>query len=387
MILMEDYMKKVKFMFGTLLLAFVSGLTWVGVANAQHFATSTETDQIIHSSVYSADKEVTIKGTIYGDVFCAGQKVTVDATVYGDVICAGMDVTISGKVEGNVRAAGQFVALHAAVSKSATVTAMNFTLDPTASVGQDLTASGDQLKLNGTIQRDAVLGATQIMLNSHVGRNVKADSPNVELKEDARIAGGFHYTSERNATISQNAEVKGEIKHVIPEAPKEEKSNGGFDVFMYILALFSLTMLGLILSALFPRFMQKTSSEIMASAPKIILTGFIGGLLIIVLFVGLLVSLIGIPLAFILFLAGLVSAILSGPVVAFWIGRLIFRNKQNINPVLIALVGGPILITLCYLPWIGWLFQLVAYWFGLGALLLSLKPYIGDKLVAAKTKR
>lgn len=379
-------MKKMKFMFGALALAFISGLTWVGVANAQHFATSTETDQIIHSSVYSADKEVTIKGTIYGDVFCAGQKVVVDATVYGDVICAGMDVTISGKVEGNVRTAGQFVALKAAVSKSATVTAMNFMLDSTGSIGQDLTASGDQVKINGTVQRDVVVGATQTILSSQVGRNVTTDSQTVELKEGAKIAGELRYTSERDAVINQNAVVKGETKHVVPEVHKEEKGKGGFNVVMYIFALFSVTLIGLLLAALFPRFMQKTSGAIMASAPKAVLTGFIGGLLSIVLFIALLITLIGIPLAFILFLAGLVGAILSGPIVAYWIGRLIFRSKQGVSPLLIALVGGPILVTLCYLPWVGWLFQIASYWFGLGALLLAIKPYVGGKSVVASAK-
>jgi cytoskeletal protein CcmA (bactofilin family) len=372
-------MRKFKWALGMLLLALVPILAWVSVARAQHFGATVDENQTIHSSVYSVGKEVSIKGTIYGDVFCAGQKVTVDATVYGDVICAGMDVTISGKVEGDVRAAGQLVTLSGAIGKSATVAAMNFSLDADAKVGQDLTANGTELNIKGSVGRDVVASGNNVTINGSVARNVKATTGNLQLKDRTLVSGGLYYTSGREAKIDQKAAVKGKTERT---TPKNSDRGYSFNVIFYLFVVVSLTIIGLALAFLFPRFLQRTTDELVASAPKALATGLIGGLLAIAIPIGLLISLVGIPLGLVILLSGLVGAVLSGPIAAYWVGRMVFRNKQ-VSPVLIALIGGPILITLYFLPWVGWLVMLVAYWFGFGALLLALRPFVGNRAAAA----
>ncbi|HEU5121411.1 MAG TPA: hypothetical protein VFT59_01075, partial [Candidatus Saccharimonadales bacterium] len=319
--------------------------------------------------------EITIKGTVYGDVYCAGQKVTVDATVYGDVLCAGMDVTILGKVEGDVRAAGQFVTLKGEVSKSASIASMNFTLDAGAKIGQDLTATGTQLNLNGSIGRDVVANGDKVMLDGLVARNAAITGSEVELQDGAHVTGSLHYTSERDAAIASSARVDGETHRSTPVEHKQD--NGGFSIMPYLFMLVAFTIMVIVLAALFPRFMQKTSGQIIDSPLKTLAVGLVGSIVVIAILVGLLITLVGIPLALLLMLASIVGALLTGPVVAYWIGRLILRNKETTNPVLAALIGSPILIVLSVLPWIGPLAMLVAYWFGLGALLLALWPYVG----------
>jgi len=208
-----------------------------------------------------------------------------------------------------------------------------------------------------------------------VGRNVKAASSDIQLKENARVAGGLYYTSNRDAKMDQKSEVKGETAHTTP--PKEKSR---FNVMFYLFLVVSLTLVGLVLAFFFPRFMQKTSDQVVANAPKAMLTGLIGGLLVIALPIGLLVSLAGIPLAIAVLLGGLIGAILSGPITAYWVGRLVLRKRESVNPVLVALIGGPILITLYHIPFVGLLVLLLAYWIGFGALLLSLKPFVGNRL-------
>lgn len=375
-------MKKMKWALGTLLLAIIPVLAWIGVAQAQHFATTVEEDQTIYSTVYAAGKDIAIKGTIYGDVFCAGQKVTVTATVYGDVICAGMDVTISGKVEGDVRVGGQLVTMSGEVGKSATVAAMNFSLDAHAKVGQDLTANGDNLNIKGVVGRDVVTTGNKLVLNGATGRNVRAASSDIELKDDARIAGDFHYTSTRDAKVGQGAEVVGKINHEIP--PKK----GGFNVTLYLYAVVSLTLIGTVLAFLFPRFLRRTNEQISASIPKTMAIGLVGSFMALAICIGLLISLVGIPLALFILLALVVGAVLSGPIAAYYAGSLLLHKTKNVNPVLIALVGGPVLITLYHLPLLGFVFLVAAYWLGFGALLQAIRPYVGGlSAVAAKKKK
>lgn len=374
-------MKKRRWVLATLLLAAIPMFAWMNVARAQHFATTVEDDQTIHSSLYSTGRDISIKGTVHGDIFCAGQKVTISATVYGDVVCAGMDVTISGKVEGDVRLAGQRVIVSGEIVRNATVVAGNFSFDADAKIGGDLTTNGGELNSKGSVGRDIVAGGNKLIINGTVGRNVKSTTAEVQLKDEARVGGGLYYSSTREASIAQGAVVKGKTDH----QQAEQKQGDGFNVVFYLYALVSLTLIGTILAMLFPRFFKKTNEYIEASIPKTMVVGLLGGIMGIALTIGLLLSLVGIPLALSLLLALLGGAVLSGPITAYYVGSLVLRRVKAVNPALIAMAGGPILITLYYLPFIGLVMLLAAYGVGFGALLQAIRPYVG--LAPAKTSK
>lgn len=371
-------MKKLSVVAGTFLAAVVAVLAGANLAGVQALTSDTKADEVVRSSVRKVGREVNVNGTIYGDVFCAGQKVHVDATVYGDVLCAGAEVTIAGKVEGDVRAAGQKVTITANVSKNASVAASKFLLDRNAKVGQDLSATGTELDVKGSVGRDVSANGRTIALDGPVARNAEVSSSDVSLMNSARIGGGLYYTSARDAKIGQQAEVKGETKRTEPQKSK----NMGLSFLFYIFALIGFTLISVVFALLFPRFMQKTSDRIMQSAPKSVLIGFLGGLAMMVITVGLLFTLVGIPLALMLVLAGIIGAILSGPIAAYWLGRVLMRTKENANPGVVALFGAPILVTLAWMPWIGWPVKLVTYWLGFGALLWAVKPFVGRKAAA-----
>lgn len=364
-------MKKMKWVLGTLLLAIVPVLAWVGVAQAQHFATTIEDDQTVYSSVYSAGKDINIKGTVYGDVFCTGQQITISATVYGDVICAGLDVTISGKVEGDVRLAGQLVTVSGEVGKNATIAAVSFSLDAAAKVGQDLTANGENLNIKGSTGRDLVTNGNSLALNGAVGRNLRAANSNIDLKEGARVGGNFHYVAQRDAKLAQGAQIVGQTNH---EMPRKE---GGFNITTYLYAVVSLTLVASVLALLFPRFIRRNNEQLKAAIPKTMLTGVVGMFMLFALCIGLLVSLVGIPLALVVLLAGVIGAVLSGPIVAHFIGTLVLRKKEDVSPILAMMVGAPILITLYHLPLIGFVVLLLAFWLGFGAVIQTIRPYVG----------
>jgi cytoskeletal protein CcmA (bactofilin family) len=348
-------------------------VAWVGVANAQRFGATVEEGQTVNSSLYSAGKVVDINGTINGDVFCFGQTVTINAVVHGDVICAGQDVTIAGKVDGDVRVAAQVVAIEADISRNVTVAGMTFSLDADAKVGRDLTATGDNLNIKGVVGRDAVLGGSTITLNGAVGRNVTADGANLKLKNDVAIAGNFTYTSTNKADIASGATVEGNTTRTAEDA---NKGNAGwsFDIGFYLFVLSGLMLLGLSLAFFFPQFIHQTSGQVKRSFGKAILTGLVASILAPVLLFVLLISFVGIPLAVLVLFALLLGFALAGPIAGYYVGRLVLHNQKN--PLLIMLVGGAIAITACFLPWIGLLVFVIAFWIGFGALLLTLKDYV-----------
>lgn len=371
-------MKKLSLVVGSVFAALVVVMAWANIAGVQALSKDAKSNEIVRSSVRKVGKDVNVKGTIYGDVFCAGQNIRVDATVYGDVLCAGADVTINGKVEGDIRAAGRTVTINADVSKNVSVAATEFLLSSDAKVGQDLSVTGNQLDVKGSVGRDVTANGSHVALDGAIARNAEITSSDVKVMNSVQIGGGLYYNSARDASIGQSAEVKGETKRTDPQKDKET----GFNVLFYLFALISLTLVSVVIALLFPRFMQKTSDKVMESTPKAAFVGFLGGLAAIALTVGVAFTLVGIPLAIILMLASFIGAILSGPIVAYWLGRVFLRAKQDVNPGFVMLLGAPVLVTLAWLPWIGWPIKLVTYWLGFGALLLTLKSYVGKKSLA-----
>lgn len=365
-------MKRLKWVIATMLLAAVPVLGWVSIAHAQKFSNTIEEGRTVNSSLYSAGRTIDIRGTINGDVFCGGQTITISATVKGDVICAGQDVTIDGIVEGDVRVAGQLVTIKGDVKRSATVAAMSFSLDAGAKVGQDLTTVGDQANIKGAVGRDIVASGNNLIFNGMVGRNAKAEGATVRLKGDARIAGDFTYTSDRDVQKERNAAVSGDTVH---NRPEQEPSGPSFSLGLYLFVLVGFVLIYVAIAFLFPQFLRRTSGQIRSNFLKSFLVGLAGSFLVPMLALGLIMSLIGIPLVFFALLAFLFASALALPIAAFYTGRLVFRDKQK-SAVLIALAGGAILTTTYFFWMVGVFFIMLSYWTGLGALLLTLKDHI-----------
>lgn len=368
-------MKHLKWAAGLLLLAVVPVLAWAHIASAQRFSNTVDEGQTVNSSLYSAGQNVDVNGTINGDVFCAGQTITIDATVHGDVICAGQDVTVSGKVDGNIRIAGQTVSVNAVVSKNATIAAMTLSLDADASVGQDLTAMGDTLNIKGPVKRDVVANGNSVILNGNIGRNAKVSTAQLRLKSHALVAGNLHYTSNRKLDRDGGAKVLGSISQA---KPAKSTNNQGmfrrFSIGFYLFMLVGLGLIALTLAYLFPQFLRRNSRLIKDNFTKTFIVGLVASLIVPMIALGLVLTVVGIPLVVLLLVAWLLGAFLTGPIAAYYIGQMVLRTRSN--PMAITAVGSVILVTAYYLPLAGILVMMLAYWVGFGALLLSLKDHL-----------
>lgn len=365
-------MKKIAWIVGLVLLVIVPVMAWTSVANAQRFASNIEEDQKVHSSLYSSGKTIDIRGEIFGDVFCAGQTVNIEAVVHGDILCAGIDVSISGKVDGDIRVGGQVVSIDADVAQNVTVAGMTFSLDADAKVGQDLTVTGDNLTIKGSVGRDIVISGNAVALNGSVGRNVSLKSERVNIRNKAVIAGNVTYTAVNKPVLADDAKLQGEMRHI---APSKHEGGSVFDFRTYLLALFSLVIIGLLLALLFPQFLVRTSDRIRRSIWKVLLIGAVASALIPLLGLVLGISVVGIPLAIFLLVGGAFGVALSGPITGYYAGRLIFRDS-NQHPALIAAVGGAVVVTTYFIPVVGFVFLVLAFWLGLGALLLDLQDHM-----------
>jgi hypothetical protein len=349
------------------MLAIVPVFAVVSLAQAQRFSANIEKDQKVYSSLYSSGKQISVHGEIFGDVFCAGRTIVIDAIVHGDVICAGQDVTINGIIEGDARIAGQEVVIDATIMHSATVASTKFSLDAEAKIGQDLTVFGGESNIKGGVARDVTASGSPVTINGPIGRNLTVTSQVITLKDNAKLGGNLNYTGTVKPALDKHADVQGEV---VQHQPKERRGGPIFNPVFYLFVLVSLLIIAMLIAGLFPAYLQRTSGLIMDSPILSIGVGGIASLLAPLIMAGVGFTIIGLPLALVLLLVMLLMLVLSGPVVAYALGRLLLRRTKS--PVALISAGSVLLVTAYFIPLAGLVSMVIAFWLGLGAILRDL---------------
>jgi cytoskeletal protein CcmA (bactofilin family) len=388
-------MKRAKLL-GVLGLFLAPLVLFIGVASAQSFRSGDNTTvaagEVVDSTLFAAGRTVDIAGEVHGDVFCAGQNITVSGKVSGDVICAGQTVHISGTVEGDVRAAGQTVTVGGEVKGNLSVGSQSFTLESTGKVGRDALIGGGDAVLNGSVGRDLALGSGTATLASSVGRHVKASGDQLTLSDQASVGGDLSYTSKNEASVASSAKVAGKTTHYEPKP--EKRSNYGkvfsFSFGLGLYAVLSLLIVALALVLLFPRAFDSVTGLALADPLKAFLWGLAASFVMPVLIIGLMVTVIGIPLGLLGLLSWLLIVMLAGPFFAYFVGRLMWRRQEH--AVLIMLAGSLVVLIAYLIPLVGAVVLLAAMWLGTGMLLRALfhrtpKPAYNLAPVPTKSRR
>lgn len=349
---------------------------FAGLASAQSFRTGDNVavgqNEVIEGTLYMAGNSLAINGRVNGDVFCAGQNISINANVTGDVICAGQTIHVAGTVEGDVRLAGQSVNIDADVRRNATIASQSITINSEASVGQDLTGGTQSLVMAGNIDRDLTLGSTQATVSGRVGRNINAQIENLQIESTANIGGDVNYTSDKDAQIAGGAQITGKTSRADPPRDQQDYGDaaGAFYFTSALYLLFSLLLIALASVLLVPGLIKRVSDQAVDNPGRTLLVGILSLLLVPALIALCAITIIGIPLALVLSLAWLLVLIFSGPVFAFYIGRLLLKDNRNM--ILIMLVGALLVIILYLLPLVGLFVTLASLVFGTGMIMSEL---------------
>jgi len=367
---------KIKLFFGIVVLVMAISIGWAKIASAQVFQTgdniNISQNQKIENTIFTAGRTVYITSEVYGDIYCAGQTITISGTIHGDVICAGQTVNILGKIEGNIRLAGQNISLESTVNGNATIAGQTFNIGPSGIIKGDLSMGLADANLNGSVGRDIFFGGKNLVIASNVGRNVKATVNNLTIVSTAKIKGKIDYTSNNQATVSSGAQINGKIAQTIPPQSATPKwwVVLSFSVFWFMLCIITMFITAMVIILLFPKPVHNVSANALPRPWKAMLTGFLASICVPIVMFMLAITIIGLPLAFILGLVWLLIMILSGPLFAYYIGHLVLKDSNK--PLLIMLIGLLILLVLYFIPIIGCIIMLVAFWIGTGMILLEL---------------
>ncbi len=341
-------------------------------------------DEIIEGNFIRAGNTIDVNGSVNGDVIVAGNIININGPVAGDVMAAGNTIKISGPVGGSIRVLGSTVIIDNEVERSVWAAGSSVSLDSDSKVGWDVYIAGAALEIKGPIGRNVWAGGASLIIDSKIEGNVNADideSGQIVLYPQAKIGGELKYKAARadQLVLKEGAQVAGETIYKVAVGEKLKSSvfqkffNKTYSFFT-IISLFTLIILGLVAISLVPKKVLEVREEMIKHPGPSIGWGVVYLLLTPVLLVVLLVTIIGIPLALIIFPFYIISLYFAKVLAGFVIGLLIVdqlaKDKKYKGslfwPLLLGLV---IIIIVTSLPIIGWLIKLGLICWALGAII------------------
>lgn len=309
--------------------------------------------------------------TVEGDLYASGRQVRIEGTVDGDLLVAAGQVTISGEVTGDVMASAGLVDISGEIAGDARITVGQLTVS--GSIGEDLFIAAGQATVSssGEVGEDLVFGNGQMTMDGTVGGDVLGATGNYERQ--GTVAGV------ENVTVGED------------EAPTAADR-----ILSALQRLISILLVAALVLWLAPRFVEEPAQVLRRrplAALGIGLVGLIGfGVLVfIVILVAVLVA-IGVALVGLGDLVGAIifAAVVAVAVLAFllflvtvfgapsWVGMSLGGMATSHNSAArrwaALIIGLVVVVALTSLPVVGGWLGLAVVVFGLGALILALRP-------------
>jgi hypothetical protein len=390
------------------------------------FAETLLVNGTIQGDLISMSSKVVIgpTGVVEGDLMGAGQTVEIQGVVKDDVRVAGAAIIVgeAAQIGDDLLSAAYSLETQPGSQVGGSLTSAGFQALLAGAVAEDLKFTGNSLDLQGTVGGDAKVevGSEQVRLpfnpftfipgmpsipsvpagltigsNADIGGSLSYQAPQPATIPSGAVAGQTEFTQVVEPTSVPGAEEKAQEE---PVSTTQRLVTGVARWGRNLLRnLMSLLIVGLLLAWLYPRLLSGSGGTLITRPWPSLGVGFLTGLvfwlvmpllsfilLIVIIFLGLF-SLGGLVFPAILItvlillwisLAFLMSAsFFSKLIISFVLGYLILggsKSRAANNRFWPWLLGLLIFIFLWSIPYIGWIFNVLAVLFGLGAFVLWL---------------
>jgi hypothetical protein len=301
---------------------------------------------------------------VKGDLRAAGERVNLSGSVDGEASLAAQDVDVAGRVGRELHAAGEHVRLGSSVQ-----------------VGEDARLAGEDVQARGVINGELAVAGETVLIDAIVSGDVDVRARRFSVGPNARIAGKLDWRAAEQPVIDPAAQITGGVSGSIREwrehgwesdvSPEQWRDFGsavetGFKMGLWILAAF----IGLVIALAFPAFFDRAVSGLRARPGPAFGWGVLLFVLWPVLILVLMMTVIGIPLAFVAMAAPVAGFALAAG--AF--GALAVRAQTSGGRLGAMALGLLAVGVLTLIPWFGWVIGFVVTLLGLGLYVVAWRP-------------
>lgn len=325
---------------------------------------------------FEAGEDVTITEDVLGDLYVAGGTVTIRAKVYGDLLVAGGTVLIQAPVEQDIRAGGGTVQIEDHVGGNVTVGGGTVKFTEGSTVDGSVVAGGGEVHFHGSIGGHVFVGGETVMIDGPILGHVNGGASDLEVAGNAHVLGDLAVKVGNDFSVSESAIVEGrrDIRIVEDNERADHRQNSGWfenRASMMIWGMLSTLLGGALLIKLFSKPMATIAKTILTSPWSTLGWGAVILFLAPIVIILVMVTMIGLPLGFLLLMLYIIAIIVSSWITSFAVGRKLAETsklEQLKNPYAQLAAGIVVLAFLKVLPFVGWLVGCVSLLFGLGAL-------------------
>jgi cytoskeletal protein CcmA (bactofilin family) len=327
--------------------------------------------------LFAAGDEVRLAVTATDDVAAAGGKVSVNGSTLDHVYLAGGDISLLNTTARDVFAAGgEIDLLSGQVLDDVVAAGGRVDLGPDANVAGDVVVSGGELRIESAVGGGLRAAGGRIYLDATVNGDVHLQGNQITLGPDARILGALTHRG-RSVQIDPGAQITGQVTALRPHPRPDFSPLAPLALWMSVSILFGLFLMAVIIAAAFPRLMNEAAASLRAQPLLMLALGV--GLMILTPFaiVLLAITVIGLPLAFVVGAAFALLWPVAIVATAYAMGMFARARlrKETSAPstgarVLWAGVAMIALIALGLIPLLGSVLWFLAWLFGMGAVVL-----------------
>lgn len=306
---------------------------------------------MVEDDIYALDQDVVIDKMVDGNVYAMGQNVKIEgANIFGNVFVMAEKIEITNsQIGGSVFAMGETVNFSGSMN--------------------DVYVAGNRVNFNQdcSVWRNAKVSGGTINVNGEIGRDFTAFAETLNVAETAKIVGKLNYSSEKEGTISENAQI-GNVAFEQAEPNNTYQKRTGDYVFDFITIIARTLIVALIIVFLVNKFKNLYTKENMVSEYLKSIGKGIGVLIVVpVITVLLMISIIGTGLGVSLLAIYIVTLYLATSIFAVEVAyRLEKENKVKI--IGIAISVSVIVKAISFIPMIGGTIVFLTALIGLGTL-------------------
>ncbi len=336
--------------------------------------------EVIDDDLIVFAQKIIINGQVNGDVCAFGRDIMINGDVYGTIASGGADINIDVGNAGTIWAAGGEINVAGDIDKNVLLFGGELCVSEDAAVGKDLRAFGGKFEVDGNID-GTIRGSVGSFTMAGTSGDISINADKIRVKSGAEINGDLILEGEADPTIEEGALITGETR--VKEAVVEEKEAVAFALapflaffitFMKIVCFIAKIIVGVILIALFGKFVRRIMDTLIGKPWPCLGWGFLGLVVIPIAVMILFVILVGFPFAilgiYIYTILFYLSSIFVGLVVGEKIIQL-FKKEGEISQYLSLIVGLVVLLILGFIPILGFIIKLAVLLFGTGMLLLG----------------
>lgn len=322
---------------------------------------------------FAAGETVSVTEDKDSTSFIAGDVVDVQSIIDGNSFIAGNIVSVSSSQD-YMFVAGNAINVDGAFAKDAFV-AGNSIIVKNSSV-RDLYAAGTTIKLETDVTRNAYLAGDTIIINGMINGDVYAAGDNIQIGEKANIVGTLSYPKDSKLKIAEGAVVANKKAYKSVEYTHKITIMDSI-IIPELISYVSLLLISFILLALYKKVFEKyaKTSKKPIDILKLVGIGFASIVVIPVAAFIIMLTLIGIPLSFIVLLLYGIMLYLSFIPTSYFLGNWFLKDKINNNYLILA-ISLLILFVLKLIPILGGLVSILVASLGMGMYMIQIKDSI-----------